>query len=258
VKFWENVSRILEQRGLSLRALAREIDLTPGAVAKYAHGTVPGLDVAVRIAQFLNVSLDALVWSDGAASARPLCPAPDEHTVLKELVTELGFEDTLVLTRLATQAVAWKVADVLAARFPRFISEEELGGLVDAPPETLRASLLALRKRKVICEDPKGGGRSYQLVNPVARFSEKGIGDISGNATRAVRMLFGEVIPRLEEGDAHAHLTTVAASVPEAVATEMARELHELIVRRSEEYTRAEGGTPIHLVFAVAVGTKPE
>ena len=49
-----------EKRGLKQADLARELDISPHAYKLYEKGTYPSLSVAVRIADFFEVSLDYL------------------------------------------------------------------------------------------------------------------------------------------------------------------------------------------------------
>jgi hypothetical protein len=144
----------------------------------------------------------------------------------------------------------------LISRNPKPVTPQELLEAIPAATrEVLGINLLALRKRRIIQEEKGENGQvRYTLKRPVAEFTARELGDVSQHVKRAVRVIFREVLPRLEQREESCHLTTVSASVPSMVARDMARELHQTILKRSAEYTAEEGDTSIYVVFGVAVG----
>lgn len=253
MKFWENVSSILEQRGLSQRALAREVNLTAGAVAKYAHGTMPGLDAAARIAQFLNVSLDALVWNDGDEVARPLCPAPADHVLVKEVVHELGLPDLISLSKLGTNWAILQVVDVLVKYYPAPVPHHQLRDAVpDLADDVLHASIVAL-KRKGIVESIEGTEGSIRLVHNVPHITAQELGDCTQNVKRAVKLLFTKILPALEQPVRTGNLLTVTGRLRRDKAEEFMIELTAIIKARFQLSAEAEREeTDISMVFGIA------
>lgn len=254
MNFWTNVLRLQEQRGKSLRSLAAEVGVTPGALSNYSRGSVPGLDIAIRIAEALGVSMDALIWGKGDATEPPRCRAPEEHDMLRELVKELEAEEILLLSTLSTQYPEWHIADALNAAYPEALSLDELRQALGSPPEEVfQASLLTLKRRKIVREERSETGPRVRLASPVVLLSAKEQGNRTQHVKRAVRVLFGKVLPRLLEHDKCAHLTTVVASVPRSTAERMSSELHAFIKQRSAEIVCENGSANIAVVFAVAV-----
>lgn len=57
-----NLTRILQKREMSVRGLAAETGEDPTQISRYTRGkSLPGLAVAARIAEALDVSIDALL-----------------------------------------------------------------------------------------------------------------------------------------------------------------------------------------------------
>ena len=62
-----NIRYIRELRGFTQKEFADHLDINRGNVASYEMNTNPPLDVLVRIAEWYNISLDALVKTDLSA-----------------------------------------------------------------------------------------------------------------------------------------------------------------------------------------------
>lgn len=61
-RFGEKLRTLREQRGLSMRELARELGFASHAhISRIEAGKKPTLDFVVMIAQFFNVSFDQLL-----------------------------------------------------------------------------------------------------------------------------------------------------------------------------------------------------
>jgi transcriptional regulator with XRE-family HTH domain len=253
MQFWKNVTKLLDERRLSLRMLAKEIGVSPTSLSNYAKGAVPGLDVAVKIANYFGVSLDALV-SESLARPPTMCPAPEEHEFLHEFVDKLGLNELLALSRVGSQSAAWKLADILAAGYPASFTLDELKARLDLDEPLLEASLLALRRRRAIVELSDASGLRYRWREPVAHFLAQEAGDIAMHMTRAMQIMLREVLPAVDRRDGSGHLITIAAKVPPELAREMADKLKELIKEEGRNYTAQTGATEVHLVFGVAVG----
>lgn len=251
--------RLLEERKISLRSLAARIGVTPGALSKYGQGSVPSLEVAARIAETLEVSLDALVWASADEPVRPLCNAPEEHRLLHELVNEFGLEDLLELADLGTQTIAWEITRVLISCHPEAMPAQSIRqSLPDHDEKTFHSSLLALRKRQIVLEVSDGASDvRYRLWEPVADFSAREIGDLMQHGRRAVQFIFRDVLPALERRDPDAHLTSVSASVPLEVAKAMSRELYQTIREKGGQFSASTGDTAIQAVLAIAISDNP-
>jgi len=57
---YEKVVRLCTERGISIRALERETGIGHGTIQGWTNSW-PRLDVAMRVAKFFGVTLDALV-----------------------------------------------------------------------------------------------------------------------------------------------------------------------------------------------------
>ena len=58
--FAEILKDLILEKGLSLRKLASESNVSATQYSKYLHGTLPSVSVAIKIAEFFCVSLDYL------------------------------------------------------------------------------------------------------------------------------------------------------------------------------------------------------
>lgn len=67
--FYENVNRICKEKGTTATTVLREIGASTGNVSKWKNGSIPNIDLALRFAQYLGVSLDYLVT--GVDSSTP-------------------------------------------------------------------------------------------------------------------------------------------------------------------------------------------
>ena len=262
VKFWDNVLLILERRKISVRSLALDVGVTPGAMSRYSRGSMPGLDVAARIAERLGISLDSLVWGnleeEGFSVSR--CRAPEEHELLHELTKRYGIDELLRISELATQPVSWEIMSVLGARYPETMTFDDLvAAMGDFSPEDIKLSLLALRRCGAVEEEKvkeEEGRIRYGVTKPVANFNAREIGDISEHVKRAMRVIFGRVLPALERQDGSGSLITVNARVPEESAGELARELRSVVKRRCQEMLEETGTAELDVVFGVAISPK--
>lgn len=58
--FQEILKELITQKGLSLRTLSKESKVSAVQYSKYLRGAFPTIDVAIRIANYFNCSLDYL------------------------------------------------------------------------------------------------------------------------------------------------------------------------------------------------------
>ncbi len=245
----------MKRRNMTLRKLAAQVGVSPGTLSKYGRGTTPGLDVAVRIARVLGLSLDELVWNETPDKFLEACPAPEEHVLLHELAEDLGLDHLLRLANLATQSTAWDITKVLIGFHPRLVGVRDLArSLPGIDQEDIRLSLLALKRKRIVVERRDSSKVPvFGLRQPVAEFSAREMGDLSHHVKRAVRTLLQEILPAVERGDGTGVLVTVAANVPRKRATEMLKALEEQLRREAKRYIDDSGTTAVHLVFGVAI-----
>lgn len=59
--FYETVNKICKDKGTTATTVLREIGASTGNVSKWKKGSIPNIDLALRFAQHLGVSLDYLV-----------------------------------------------------------------------------------------------------------------------------------------------------------------------------------------------------
>ena len=66
-----NVSRLLEERGMSQRALARAANEPVMNISRLVHGkNEPGIGILTRIAEVLETTVDALLAPTGKSISR--------------------------------------------------------------------------------------------------------------------------------------------------------------------------------------------
>lgn len=63
--FYDNICKICNDRGVSPTVILRELGLSTGNISQWKQGSVPNINIALAIAQKLNVSLDYLVTLEG-------------------------------------------------------------------------------------------------------------------------------------------------------------------------------------------------
>ena len=62
MNFWENVEFLLDQKGILKKQLTLEAGITPSAFNKgKQRNSIPAADTALKIARYLNVSLESLL-----------------------------------------------------------------------------------------------------------------------------------------------------------------------------------------------------
>lgn len=66
--FYDNVCKICEDRRISPTVVLRELGLSTGNISKWKQGSVPNINIALAVAQKLNVSLDYLVTLESNTS----------------------------------------------------------------------------------------------------------------------------------------------------------------------------------------------
>ena len=59
--FWDNFQRICKEKGESPNGVCREIGLSNAVATHWKNGTLPKADVLVKIAEYLDVSVDYLL-----------------------------------------------------------------------------------------------------------------------------------------------------------------------------------------------------
>ena len=63
IRFKENIKRLLCERGLKQKDIAKITKLTKSAISKYINGDrMPDIYNLVRLAEALNVSIDYLIF----------------------------------------------------------------------------------------------------------------------------------------------------------------------------------------------------
>jgi transcriptional regulator with XRE-family HTH domain len=108
------LKRLREQKGLSVRGLARELGFSPSFVSQIENGkSQPSVATLYSLSQLLGVSIDELFASEDAAEVQP-----DQAVAAAGGVTALsvsGTDDSRVSrSRLGSPADAWPRDQVLA------------------------------------------------------------------------------------------------------------------------------------------------
>lgn len=93
--------RLLEIRGTQTRAaFAKQVEISEGAIRSYENGTIPSLEVALRIAVVGNVSLDWLIGRDGFGPTL----FKDDHIEMDENVAKTIDKAVELLHRIADRS----------------------------------------------------------------------------------------------------------------------------------------------------------
>ncbi|MBR4376671.1 MAG: helix-turn-helix transcriptional regulator [Spirochaetia bacterium] len=62
MNFWERVENLIEQKGINKKTLASETGIDSSSISKgLKNGSFPSAETAVKIAKFLNTSVEYLV-----------------------------------------------------------------------------------------------------------------------------------------------------------------------------------------------------
>lgn len=65
-QFQENLRRLIDSRGLSIKALGEELNMTPATLSRYLTGTrTPDLIYVVKISEYFSVSIDWILGLNG-------------------------------------------------------------------------------------------------------------------------------------------------------------------------------------------------
>lgn len=64
--FYERLKELCKNRGTSVTAMAKALNLSSGNVTNWKHGRKPKVYIALKIAEFLNVSVEYLMCEDSA------------------------------------------------------------------------------------------------------------------------------------------------------------------------------------------------
>ena len=73
--FYETVNRICREKGTTATTVLKAIGASTGNVSKWKNGSIPNIDLALRFARYLGITLDYLVTGEDVYSA-PL-PVPE-------------------------------------------------------------------------------------------------------------------------------------------------------------------------------------
>lgn len=71
-KFYDTVNEICKRKGTTATTVLKEIGASTGNVSKWKGGSVPNINLALRIAEHLGITLDYLVT--GIPDRQPLKP----------------------------------------------------------------------------------------------------------------------------------------------------------------------------------------
>ena len=94
--FWENFQKICKEKGTSPNGVCHDIGLSNASATHWKNGTQPKADVLVKIAKYLDVSVDYLL---GVKNEKPLEPIALRASVSEwtELLNLLSDENLIKL-----------------------------------------------------------------------------------------------------------------------------------------------------------------
>lgn len=67
--FYETVNKICKEKGTTATTVLKAIGASTGNVSKWKKGSIPNIDLALRFARHLGITLDYLVTGEDAYSA---------------------------------------------------------------------------------------------------------------------------------------------------------------------------------------------
>lgn len=62
--FLKNLDSLLEINNISRNKLANELDIAEGTIRSWYKGTIPKLDIVIKISQYFTIPIDYLVGND--------------------------------------------------------------------------------------------------------------------------------------------------------------------------------------------------
>lgn len=88
--FYERLQKVCKDRGTTITAVAKTLNLSTGSGTNWKNGKMPSVDVAKQIADYLKVSMDYLMSDTEDLHNRPLT---DNEIAMLELFEKLGERD---------------------------------------------------------------------------------------------------------------------------------------------------------------------
>lgn len=91
--FWENFYKLCKEAKKSPNSVAKEIDVSSGAITSWKNGKVPHHSTLLKIATYFNVSVDYLLGNEKGSPSAELLKGLDEVgvqilTIFSELPEE--------------------------------------------------------------------------------------------------------------------------------------------------------------------------
>lgn len=64
--FYDNLRSVCSEQGTTVTTVLKELKMSTGSTGKWKDGSIPKIDTVMQLAEYLNVSLDRLVYGDQA------------------------------------------------------------------------------------------------------------------------------------------------------------------------------------------------
>lgn len=61
MNFIDNLENELNNKGITVYKMCKEIGINPNTVSNYKNGTIPKIDIVEKIADYLNITTDKLI-----------------------------------------------------------------------------------------------------------------------------------------------------------------------------------------------------
>ena len=96
--FFERFSRLANENGFSVNAVAKELKLSSGSVTAWKQGTMPNINALEKLAEYFNVSTDYLLGRTDHKKA-PAISQKDKRDIareVEELMSDLDHSGALM------------------------------------------------------------------------------------------------------------------------------------------------------------------
>lgn len=62
--FYDNLRSVCSEQGTTVTTVLKELKMSTGSTGKWKDGSIPKIDTVMQLAEYLNVSLDRLVYGN--------------------------------------------------------------------------------------------------------------------------------------------------------------------------------------------------
>ena len=101
--FKERLREEIEYRGFLVKEVSAAVGISNSTFLSYidARGALPNVETAVKIAKYLGVTVEYLVYGNSESPAHPVSPTHTEKIHLSESYDKLSAHDKQILLKIA-------------------------------------------------------------------------------------------------------------------------------------------------------------